>query len=542
MPSRTLLHSLRKSLRPRDSFLHPRHDTYKWILLANVMIGTFMVVLDATIVNVGLPKIMASFGVGIDKIEWVITAYMLALAVMLPTSGWLADKFGYKLIYFWGLFLFTFGSALCGISGNENMLIISRAIQGLGGGMVQPLGMAIISREFPPEKRGIAMGFWVISAAASISFGPLIGGYLVDHFSWQLIFDVNIPVGAIGLFATFIIQEEYKRKDIKKFDLVGFISVTIFLPLMLYALSEGTAVTNAEGWSAPYILVSFAISIIALAVFITNEFIVEQPLIELRLLRDRNFGLANIIMFLFGVGVFGGIFLLPLYLQNSLNYTAYQSGLVFLPVGIIQGITAPIVGRTVDKINAKIPIVLGLLLLGASFYLVSWLSFLTERNYIMLSLYLRGFSMGMLFTALSTVSLYEMPREKMAQASGMLNTIRQLGGSLGVAIMATILSSRVAFHTQTYGQALQANSVSLHHTMNRLNFFVQHHAGNSPGIANKLSQRLLLGNINNQGYIQGIDDVFLIATAITLTAVIPALFLHGRKKKSQQPVKNRSNE
>lgn len=542
MPTRTLLHSIRKSLRPRDSFLHPRHEAYKWILLANVMIGTFMVVLDATIVNVGLPKIMASFGVGIDKIEWVITAYMLALAVMLPTSGWMADKFGYKRIYFWGLFLFTFGSMLCGMSGDENMLIISRAIQGLGGGMVQPLGMAIITREFPPEKRGIAMGFWVISAAASVSFGPLIGGYLVDNFSWQLIFDVNIPVGILGLFATFIIQEEYKRKDIKKFDLVGFISVTIFLPVMLYALSEGTAVTNAEGWSAPYILVSFAISIIALAVFITNELIVEEPLIELKLLKDRNFGLANVIMFLFGVGVFGGIFLLPLYLQNSLNYTAYQSGLVFLPVGLIQGVTAPVIGRTVDKINAKIPIVLGLLLLGLSFFIVSWLSYLTERNYIMLSLYLRGFSMGMLFTALSTVSLYEMPREKMAQASGMLNTIRQLGGSLGVAIMATILSTRVTFHTQTYGQALQANSETLHQTMGRLNFFVQHHAGKGPEVASQLSQRILVENINNQGYIQGIDDVFMIATAITLLGVIPALFLHGKKKKRQPSVKNIPNE
>ena len=542
MPGRTLLHSLRKSLRPRDSFLHPRHDTYKWILLANVMIGTFMVVLDATIVNVGLPKIMASFGVGIDKIEWVITAYMLALAVMLPTSGWLADKFGYKLIYFWGLFLFTFGSMLCGMSGDENMLIISRAIQGLGGGMVQPLGMAIISREFPPEKRGIAIGFWVISAAASVSFGPLIGGYLVDHFSWQLIFDVNIPVGILGLLATFVIQEEYKRKDILKFDLVGFISVSIFLPVLLYALSEGTAVTNAERWSAPYILVSFAISIIALAVFITNELIVENPLIELRLLKDRNFGIANIIMFLFGVGVFGGVFLLPLYLQNSLNYTAFQSGLVFLPVGIIQGFTAPITGIVADKINAKVPVIIGILLFTVSFFIVSWLSYLTERSYIMLSLYLRGIGMGMMFTSLSTVSLFDMPREKMAQASGMLNTIRQLGGSLGVAIMATILSSRVAFHIQNYGQALQANSETFHHTMSRLNFFAQHHAGSAPGIATKLSQRILLGNINNQGYIQGIDDVFMIATAITLIGVIPALFLHGRKKKSQQSVKNLPNE
>ena len=187
------------------------------------MIGTFMAVLDATIVNVGLPKIMASFGVGIDKIEWVVTAYMLAMAVMLPTSGWLADRFGYKRIYFLGLLLFTFGSFLCGKSGNEDFLIISRVIQGLGAGAIQPIGMAIITREFPPHQRGLALGFWAISAAASVSFGPFMGGFLVDNFNWQLIFDINIPIGIMGLFATIVIQREYINKKVRSFDLVGFL-------------------------------------------------------------------------------------------------------------------------------------------------------------------------------------------------------------------------------------------------------------------------------------------------------------------------------
>ncbi len=538
----TLLHRIRKSLRPRDSIIHPKHNLYKWILLANVMLGTFMAVLDATIVNVGLPKIMASFGVGIDKIQWVLTAYMLAMAVMLPTSGWLADKFGYKLIYFLGLFFFTLGSLLCGLSGNENMLILSRVIQGLGGGMIQPLGMAIISREFPPEKRGIAIGFWVISAAASVSFGPLIGGYLVDNFSWQLIFAVNVPVGIFALFATFIIQEEYKSKTIRKFDIVGFVSVIIFFPLLLFALSEGNAITNSEGWKAPYILLSFAISIIAFVVFLTTELTVKEPLIDLRLLKDVNFGLSNVIMLLFGIGVFGGVFLLPLYLQNALGYTALQSGLVFLPVGIIQGLVAPITGITINKVNAKIPIITGILLFAASFFIVSKLSFLTERSYIMLSLYLRGVAMGMMFTSLSTVALFDITREKMAQASGMLNTIRQLGGSLGVALMATILSSRINYHIQNFGGSLQSNSEAYQSTLNHLKFYVQHHVGSSQMVTAKLSSYLLISNVNTQGYIQGINDVFLVATAITLLGLIPVFLMHGKKKKQRQYIKNNSNE
>src|ERR1035438_2134858 len=180
------LHQINKFVRSQNATFDPASPSYRWWLLANVMIGTFMAVLDATIVNVGLPKIMASFGVGIDKIEWVLTAYMLALAVMLPTAGWLADRIGYKRVYFLGLFLFTFGSFLCGISPTEDILIVSRVIQGLGAGALMPVGMAIITREFPPHQRGIALGFWSVSAAASISFGPLIGGDLVDTFSWQI--------------------------------------------------------------------------------------------------------------------------------------------------------------------------------------------------------------------------------------------------------------------------------------------------------------------------------------------------------------------
>ena len=205
-------HRIRRLIRKRDSSFHPSHGSYKWWLLANVMIGTFMAVLDATIVNVGLPKIMASFGVGLDKIEWVVTAYMLSMAVMLPTSGWLADRFGYKRIYFLGLALFTFGSFLCGKAGNEDFLIIARIIQGLGAGAIQPIGMAIITREFPPSQRGLALGFWAISAAASVSFGPLMGGFLVDNFNWQLIFDINVPIGIMGLLATVVIQREYINK------------------------------------------------------------------------------------------------------------------------------------------------------------------------------------------------------------------------------------------------------------------------------------------------------------------------------------------
>lgn len=518
-------------VRRRDSGFHPKHESYKWFLLANIMIGTFMAVLDATIVNVGLPKIMASFGVGLDKIQWVVTAYMLAMAVALPTSGWLADKFGYKRLYFIGLFLFTLGSMLCGRSSNENMLIASRVIQGFGAGTIQPLGMAIITREFPPHQRGVALGFWGISAAASVSFGPLIGGFLIDTFSWPLIFDVNIPVGIIAMLFTIIVMREYVNKRIRKFDVVGFISVTIFLPLTLYILSQGNAATNSAGWHAPFILIYGAIALIALAVFITNELVVKEPLLDLRLLRYHNFGIANLILVIFSLGMFGSTFLLPIYLQSSLGYTALQAGSLFLPMGIIQGIVAPLSGKISDKFSPKIPLSVGVILFAYSFYLNSQLSWLTELNFIMISLYMRGLAMGLMFTALTAISLSEIPRDKMAQASAITNSIRQLGGSLGVALLATVLTTRVNYHSQAFGNSIKQGSEVYQQTTSKIKSHLVYGAGSSPSMSARQSQAIILSNLSRQAYIQGIDDDFLLAGIITLIGGIPIIFLHTKKSK-----------
>ena len=450
---------------------------------------------------------------------------------MLPTSGWLADRFGYKRLYFLGLLFFTIGSAMCGMSTDENMLIFSRVIQGLGAGTIQPLGMAIITREFPPEQRGVALGFWGISA--SVSFGPLIGGWLVDNFSWGLIFDVNIPVGIVAMLFTIIIQQEHKSHKRRKFDLVGFISVTIFLPLTLYTLSEGNAASNSAGWHAPYILLCGAISLLALVVFITTELTVREPLIDLKLMKNHNFGLSSLIMVIFSLGMFGSTFLMPVYLQNSMGYTALQSGAVFLPVGIIQGIIGPISGRISDKINPKLPVIIGVILMSLSFFLNSQLSYLTEMKFIMLSLYIRGLGMGLLFTALSTVALVEISRDEMAQASGISNSIRQLGGSLGVAILATLLTSRVSYHAQQYGNQVNLNSEVYQQTSRNMRYHLIHNAGSSPGNAARQGQSLIMSNLTTQAYIQGIDDDFLLAGAITLTAVFPVLFLRTKKAKHE---------
>ena len=306
--------------------MHHEHPSYKWWVLVNIMIGTFMIVLNSTIVNTALPKMMASLGITVDEAQWIITVFMLAFAIMLPTSGWLADHFGYKRTYAAGLAVFTLFSFLCAIARDEKSLILMRIGQGLGGGLVQPLGMAIVMREFPPQQRGLAMGFWTVASAASVSLGPVLGGVISDNFDWHLIFTINVPVGIICFFATWVVQREYKRQQEHLFDLWGFISMSTFLGFLLIALSSGNAGWNAGGWTSDFMMVCYLFSALGFVVFMVTELNVKYPLVKLQLFGTYNFGLSNLVMFMFGIGMFGSTFLLPLFLQNTLGYTALQSG------------------------------------------------------------------------------------------------------------------------------------------------------------------------------------------------------------------------
>lgn len=499
--------------------LHHEHGSYKWWVLANIMIGTFMAVLDATIVNVALPKIMAAFGVSVDKVEWVLTAYLLVFAVTVPTSGWIADHFGYKRTYALALFLFTLGSFLCGIAWDEDALIVFRIVQGMGAGLLMPVGMAIVTREFPPEQRGIALGFWSIAAAASVSLGPLAGGYLIDNFSWHAIFDVNVPVGVFALFVTLIVQREYRTEHERSFDLAGFVSMTVFLTALLLALSNGNSAWNTGGWTSPFILGCFACSIVGLVAFLIVDLSVKHPLIDLRLLKNFNFGVTNIVLFIFGLGMFGSTFLLPLYLQGPLGFTALQAGAVFLPVGILQGAVAPLAGFISDRGNPKIPAIVGIILLGLSLYLNYYLSLFSEHAQIMFPLYLRGVAMGLLFTPLSTLALTDIPREKMAQASGLFNVIRQVGGSFGVALLGALLTRRIIFHMALYGQAVNQFSPAVEAATNKIQMFAQYASGGTSAEALARAKGLLASHVAQQAYVSAIDDAFFVAGAISFVCL-----------------------
>jgi DHA2 family multidrug resistance protein len=520
-------------LREGSGFL-PRfnHESsfYPWFVLVNIMVGTFMAVLDSTIVNVGITKIMNSFGTSVDKVEWIMTAYMLAMAVMLPASGWIADHFGYKRSYFTGMFLFTLGSLLCGMAWNETVLIGFRVIQGLGAGLLMPVGLAILTRTFPAEKRGMVLGLWGIASAASVSFGPVIGGYLIDNLSWHAIFLVNIPVGIMGLAATIIIQKEYKTEHTRSFDFAGAASMTVFLTFLLLALACGNSSWNTDGWHSQFIITCFVIAAIAFVLFLYIDLTVENPIIELKIFKDFNFSMGNIVFFIFSFGMFGSTFLLPLYLQSSLGYTALQAGMFFLPVGIIQAFLSPVTGIMSDRINPKIPAFIGLAVLGIGLILQMFLSLDSSNLQIMLPMLLRGVGMGMIFSPLSAVSLSRIPPQKLAQASGLFNILRQVGGSFGVAVMGAILSHQAVIHSANYIQAINRNSPAFQSSLSTIRSTVEHGSGKNRGDASAISQMEIFQNASSQAFVQAICDDFLIAGSATLVCLFPLLMLRYTKR------------
>nr|WP_310789107.1 DHA2 family efflux MFS transporter permease subunit [uncultured Alistipes sp.] len=419
---------------------------YKWWVLGLVMLGTFMAVLDVTVVNVGIPTIMSAFHIGISSAEWIVTAYMITMTIMLPSSGWIADRFGNKRFYIVGLALFTLGSGLCAQADSDAFLIGARALQGVGSGIIQSLGLAIVTREFPPQQRGLALGLWAVAAAASISFGPLIGGYLVDDFSWHLIFDVNVPIGILAIALSAVVQKEWKSPVRGRFDWAGFVSIALFMPLSVYGLAKGNSPSNPDGWASPQVIGCFVAAAVALAVFIAVELRHPHPLLNIRLLGDRHFGVAMTVLFIFGIGMLGGTYLLPLYMQKGLGYTAVMAGSVFLPVGLIQGILSTLSGFLTRYLKILPLVFAGVLVMSLSFYLASRFTIHTTHGSIMWVLYLRGFGMGLTFAPLNLFSLKNLSLKDMAAASGIANSVKQLSGSIGIAMLTAIMTSRTSYH------------------------------------------------------------------------------------------------
>src|SRR5512134_3111787 len=337
----------------------PRGLAPKWKILISVMFGIFMIILDSTVVNVAFPTLRREFGASLADTQWVLSIYVLSLGVTTPVSGFLADRFGIKRIYLLGLAIFVIGSFLCGLAPSLGWLILARALQGLGGGMAQPLGQAQLYRAFPPREQGTALGYFGVVLVFAPALGPILGGWLVDADLWRLIFFINIPIGILGVIlgSRFLLDYRVKRKP--AFDPLGLITAVIGFGSVLYAAS----IAESEGWTGPVTLLAFGIGIAALILHAIVELRVKEPMSSLRLFGNPVFLNAALVGYVATIAMFGAEFLMPVYLQAIRGRTALETGYILLAIAIPSGIMTPIAGRLYDKLGPRMNLIVGFAIL-----------------------------------------------------------------------------------------------------------------------------------------------------------------------------------
>lgn len=512
--------------------LRPEHRAYQWFVLVNVMLGTFMVILDGTIVNIAIPTIMASFGVTLGEVVWVSTAYLIALSVLLAVAGWMSLHLGSKRVYMVALLIFTISSYLCGIAWDLHSLVFFRVIQGIGGGVLIPIGMTLFSAEFPPEDRTVAFGFYSISVAAAISLGPSVGGYLLEKLSWGWIFFINVPVGLATWVGSWAIFKTSEGKKIESFDLWGLVSLTAFVVSLLVAISSGNAAWNAEGWTSKFTISSFAISLVSFVGFLWTELTTPAPIVDLSVFKDRNFTLGNIVLFIFSFTLFGSSFLLPIYLQNGLGFSKIRIGMILLPIGIMQGVVGPITGWLSKIFPQRFLIMIGIICLGISYYLNAKFTLYTSEETMMWLFAFRGVACALMFAPVVALTLATIPEEKMAQATGLFTVQRQIGAALGVAIFETIFSTREIYHEAMYGGAIDQSSPAFQQVKMTLESAAHSNIGSGAWEVFNQAQKTILDTIHNEVFIQAIDDNILLAGVITFFSCIPLFFIKAVKAKA----------
>lgn len=417
----------------------------KWMVALTVMLPTLMVILDTAVVNVSLTHIRGSLSAGIDEATWSITSYLAANAVIIPMTGWLSRLLGRKRFLILSVALFTLSSFLCGIAWNIQSLVVFRILQGLTGGSLQPISQSILLETFPPQQHGMAMAIFGIGIMFGPIFGPVLGGWITDNLSWHWIFFINIPIGILSVLMClfFIFDPPYMRRTRMRIDYAGLILLALGVGCLQMILDRGERV---DWFASASILTLGIIAVVALTVFMIVEFYAEHPIVDLRVFKNYSFCLGNVAIFFFLVNLFGGLVLLPIYLQTLMGYTATLAGFALAPGGLANLLVMPIVGRLVSRYHPKTLIIPGILVLAYSSWLMARFTLAVDFASVAWPRVIMGIGMGFIFIPLTTLTLSGIPKEEMANATSVYNLIRNLGGSFGVAIMTTLLNRRAQFH------------------------------------------------------------------------------------------------
>ncbi len=420
---------------------------YKWEVLSIAILGTFMAILDSSIVNVALPHLMVTFSANLEQIEWVSTGYMLAFAILMPVTTWLRDAIGLRNAFALALLCFTGGSALCGLAWSLDSLIFFRVIQAIGGGAIMPTGLTMVSEVFPPSQRGMALGIWGAGATVAPALGPTIGGYLLDYVNWRAIFYINIPIGAIVIAMTLAtMRRSTGHGGSYRFDFLGFFFLSITLAGLLIGITQG----EREGWTSAYIMTLFAASYFSFFIFLIVESAVEHPIVNLQIFKIRNFSITCLLGAARSIALFSSVFLMPLFLQNLLGYSAFDTGILLMPSALTVALAMPLAGKLTDHIGPKAPYIIGGIVTAYSFLIYSELSLNSSYGFMLYGLILRGAGMGFLMAPITVAAMNSVPQKMMSLASGLLNLIMQVSAAFGIAIFGSFLTRRQMFHQEMY--------------------------------------------------------------------------------------------
>ncbi len=479
------------------------------------MLGVIMAIIDTSIVNVALPNMAGNLGSATDEISWVATGYILANVVVMPLNGWLTASFGRKRFYALSLAIFTVASFMCGTAGDVWTLVFWRVVQGIGGGALQPTAQAILFESYPPEKRGAAMAIFGMGAMVGPAIGPSLGGAIVDNFSWPLIFYINIPIGILAFVMTmlFIRDPAYIVKPERGADWLGLGAMTAGIASLQYVLERG----QREDWfSSSSIVTLTVVGIVALGFFIVREVRDPHPFVDLKVFRSRSFTAGTIIGVVSGFGLYGLNLVLPLFFQNVLGFDALQTGNALLPGAVATALSMPIAGRLTTVLDPRVEIAIGLAMFAAGSW---WMGGLTQYAGfwdIFGPRALQGFALGFLFVPLTTVALSGIPRAAMGNATGLYTLVRQLGGSLGIALLELIETRR-----EDIAQSVYASSVTLSSGP------VAAMLASAPSRAGALSQ--LAGMVDQNATVVAYDYVFRFCAIVFLIS-IPTVFLLAKPR------------
>jgi len=495
----------------------------RWGVMGIIMLGTIMAVLDSSIVNVALPHMMATFGVDREQIEWVATGFMMTSAVVMPLVGWLTNRISYKTLYLCGLLVFTAASAACAMAWSYESLIAARILQAVGGGTMQPIGMAIVAELFEPHERGKALGIWGMGIMAGPAIGPTLGGYLTDAYGWRTIFSVNLPVGALTLLAGMIVMGPLRARGGRRaFDLFGYVFLSMALIAGLTALSNG----QIKGWHSDYIRVCEAITVVGLVMFIAVELAVEHPLLDLHLFLIRNYLLSLLLAIFRAIGLFGSIFLFPIFLQNLMGYTPVQAGIWMLPNALAVGLTMPLAGRLADRYPPAMLTTMGCLLVGSSLIVFGRLDPLSDWPMLVLPQIGRGTGLALMMAPLMAAALNAVPRYELPMAASFLNVFQNVGGSLGIALLNTFVTNSIHIHAVRLGEVfpMQSQRFDIRLGLRAMGLVVRREAGLVANLQNKISFVASKG-IARRAQVLGFENGFVLAGLILLGAIPLCLLL-----------------